>query len=664
MRGQASTAAVWLTGDTTPADLSSRGLGRASLARRLDTLSRTGFAAACVTVYFVLSLFAYLPAWPGDPHRIVSCACGDPVQQAWFIGWVPWAIFHGHNPFFTNWMEYPYGVNLAAHTEMPLLGLLTAPVTFAFGSVASFSLLLWLSYPLSATAAFFAIRRWTGSNAAAGCGGLLYGFSAYVVSEGLGHLQMSFVPLPPLIFMALHEVLVRQGPRPHRWGVVLGLLVTAQFLISPEVLATTVLIAAVGIVLLAAPYRREIDRVRLRRAWQAIWPAALIALLLLAYPVYYELAGPMSFHGPVQEGLTNPFRADLLSPFVPTSSQLFAPASAVGLGSRFTGNDVSEQVGYLGIPFVFLAILCAVCYWKDRWIRLSVGLATIAYVLSLGPTLLVATHKTSIPLPFDILGRIFVLENVLPVRLGLYQDFFVILIVSFAIAHLAGGDRPLNRGGSGATDSTVAQSAPPHSGAGHLRRLVVPLTALAVGIATVVSLVPSWPRATADVETGMPAFFTSSTASQIPEGSLVLTYPFAFGATDQAMLWQQTDLWRWRLVGGYASMPGKGNKVSPWPPNLQPIAVQEFLAYWSWGQGGYLVKKPPPADTHLVDQMRQYVHNYGIDVILLDSAWPNSAIVDSVLARAFGRPKYEAGVDIWFCSKDRASTNSSSVIRP
>ena len=105
-----------------------RGLDLCQLLRRLDAVGPARFATVIVLIYVVLATFAYLPAWPGDPHRLVGCACGDPAQQAWYLGWVPWAMLHGHNPLFTTWMEYPTGVNLAANTEMPLLGLLTAPV--------------------------------------------------------------------------------------------------------------------------------------------------------------------------------------------------------------------------------------------------------------------------------------------------------------------------------------------------------------------------------------------------------------------------------------------------------------------------------------------------------------------------------------------------------
>lgn len=94
--------------------------------------------------YAVVALFANYPMWPGDPSRIATCACGgyeDLNQTAWFLAWTPFAIFHGHNPFVTNWINFPAGVDLAQNTGMQLLGLLTAPLTLTVSPVASENLL-------------------------------------------------------------------------------------------------------------------------------------------------------------------------------------------------------------------------------------------------------------------------------------------------------------------------------------------------------------------------------------------------------------------------------------------------------------------------------------------------------------------------------------------
>jgi hypothetical protein len=38
----------------------------------------------------------------GHPASTMSCACGDPALEMWWLEWLPWAIIHGHNPLYTN----------------------------------------------------------------------------------------------------------------------------------------------------------------------------------------------------------------------------------------------------------------------------------------------------------------------------------------------------------------------------------------------------------------------------------------------------------------------------------------------------------------------------------------------------------------------------------
>ena len=122
--------------------------------RRLRLVALAGLA------YALVALLAYRPILPGDGTRLPSCACGDLVQGVWFLRWTPFALLHGLNPFLTDFIGYPSGVNLAQNTSMPLLGVLAAPVTWVAGPVAGLDTLLWLSFPLSATAAFVALRHW------------------------------------------------------------------------------------------------------------------------------------------------------------------------------------------------------------------------------------------------------------------------------------------------------------------------------------------------------------------------------------------------------------------------------------------------------------------------------------------------------------------------
>ena len=100
----------------------------------------------------------------------------------------------------------------------------------------SANLLMVLAMPMSASAAFMVLRKWEVWRPAAALAGLIYGFSPYMVGESLGHLSLVFLPLPPLIALTVVSIAKKQGS-PLWLGTRLGLLVTAQFLISPEVLA-------------------------------------------------------------------------------------------------------------------------------------------------------------------------------------------------------------------------------------------------------------------------------------------------------------------------------------------------------------------------------------------------------------------------------------------
>ena len=83
-----------------------------------------------IAAYVVLAVVAY---WPVVPLRCEQASDGERSRArairrrwSWFLAWTPFALLHGHNPFFTNYIDFPVGVNLAANTSVPLLGLLAS----------------------------------------------------------------------------------------------------------------------------------------------------------------------------------------------------------------------------------------------------------------------------------------------------------------------------------------------------------------------------------------------------------------------------------------------------------------------------------------------------------------------------------------------------------
>jgi hypothetical protein len=248
-------------------------------------------SAAVVVGYFVAGTVAFWPVLPVPKHLFGIGA--DFVQSLWFVAWVPHALGSGLNPLYSHSMYVPMGVNLAANTSSPFLGLISTPLALVFGPVVTANLLLWLAIPISATAAFVVLRKWHVWGPAAALGGLLYGFSPYMVGQDFAHLPFVFVPLPPFIALTVVTIFECRGS-PRRLGIQLGLLVTAQYLISQEILASVAIITIVAMACAAIRFPANVVAV-LRNAWRPVAVALALAVVLLAYPVWMTVAGPQHF---------------------------------------------------------------------------------------------------------------------------------------------------------------------------------------------------------------------------------------------------------------------------------------------------------------------------------------------------------------------------------
>src|SRR6266540_3839608 len=139
---------------------------------------------------------------------------GDPWLFVWFLKSDQLAVTHAHSPLFSHELNVPGGVNLTWNTSEILPGVLLAGVTAWLGPVFTYNLLVTLALPLSAWAASLVFRRYVRSQLAAAVGGLLYGFSPYMVAHALGHLHLILAVTPPLLLALLDEVLVRQRAAP------------------------------------------------------------------------------------------------------------------------------------------------------------------------------------------------------------------------------------------------------------------------------------------------------------------------------------------------------------------------------------------------------------------------------------------------------------------
>ena len=501
-------------------------------------------AAAALVLYLALAFGVFAAAWR-DPFRRGIGISGDPSQFMWFLTWVPYAVQHGTNPFFTTFADYPAGANLLWNTSVALPALVLWPVTATLGPLVAFDLLETLALALSAWTGFLLLRRYVRSPVAAGVGGLLYGFSPFMLGQSLGHPQVTAAFLPPVILLILDEIVRVRRRHPAVLGAALALVCVAQFFISEEVLFITGLTVLVLLVTAAGLWPSEVGPA-LRPAGTALAVAGGLFAAAVAWPLAFQLLGPQHINGPAHE--PNVYVDDLLGFWVPSDIQWLAPGRLLRISARFTGNS-SEWGSYFGVPLTLLLAFVVVRRRGSGRVRLAVLSAAVLAILSLGITVHVGgSVKAWLPaftlaLAFLVvpgiparalvlltfaawlgLWRLPVLSGIETGRLMLLVFLLAGLVVAVFLDELAGLDRRWRAFG-----------------------------AAAVAVA-LVPLVPRLPYTTTTFDT--PAFFApGGQAGRIPDGSVAVVAPVTTFDDVQAMRWQATSGMRFRMPEGYLFIP-------------------------------------------------------------------------------------------------------------
>jgi hypothetical protein len=497
----------------------------------LDSTGRVWKTTLVCAVYVVLSFAFFHQVWR-HPTSTMQLG-GDQFNFVWYLQSTASALTHLHNPLFSNALNYPYGANLVTDAGVTTLGVLFAPVTWLFGPVASFNAVETLSLATAAIGGYYFALRFVPWRPAAFVCGLLFGFSPYEIAQ-TGHIHVTFIVLIPLIFLMVHELVVRQSWPVRRAGLVLGLLCVLQFFISSELLFDAVVVGAVAVIV-TAYFGRRLIRSKLDYAWRgAAWAAGLSAVLLV-YPVLFSVAGPAHIHGPIQL-VPQAYRADLLGIVVPDSHLALAPSHYAHIANNYA-NSATENGSYLGLTLLLILLVGTIALWRLVAVRVIAITGLVAFVFSLGSGLTVnAAPSASIngfPLPERILAELPLLDNAIPARFSLFCALLAGLLLAIVLSQLH--DR-----------ST-----------GSLPRASLPF------LVAVVALFPLIPAPLAGLSAdGVPQYFTTSAVDHIPVGSVAVVYPFPSGTVPNGSLWQAVTGMRFEQPGGDLLVPGANGRIA------------------------------------------------------------------------------------------------------
>ena len=156
-----------------------------------------------------------------------------------------------------------------------------SPVEITLGPVAAYNVALLLCPALSAWSGFILCRRIAGSYWPAIAGGYLFGFSPYMLSRLIGHLNLAIVFLLP-VAVGLVRARLTGKISARKFVLLFTILLTAQFLLSTEVLASGTLMGAAFLALLWTYGSVEIKE----RIWRLL--PLMIATSALAGRVQYD----------------------------------------------------------------------------------------------------------------------------------------------------------------------------------------------------------------------------------------------------------------------------------------------------------------------------------------------------------------------------------------
>ena len=492
-----------------------------------------------------LALWVTQGLWSQPYNHTIAQNSGDQAFFEWVLGYGVYVISHGADPFFTNLMNAPLGVNLAANTSITTYAVLLAPLTKLAGPQITFVTILTLNLAGSAFAWYlFLLRHLVRRRVAAAVGGLFCGFAPGFISHANGHLNFTSGWVAPVVLWWVFKL--REPGRWLRNGAVLGVLLALCFSIAAEGLFFTALATGVFVVTwsLGRATRAE-ARAAAPTVLKALAVTAAVAGSLLAYPLYMHFAGPQTFSG---TGFNQRHYVEDVVAYIGYSSRSLA--AWAGLDSAWLAPNPTEETSFLGLPLVVLVVCGLVMLWRQATpgrratLRALIVVAGVFVVLSWGPRLQVLEYETNIPLPYAALAHLPLFDSALPGRFALVVAGVVGIVLALTADRLLTEPMPSTR---------------TH-------------TAYAAGFA--LALVPLIPLPLLTMQRAAePAFIASGMwKDYVPEGGVLSALPLATNMTPDAQRWQAYTMARggrqFRMPGGYFLGPGGRDGVgrvgAPW----------------------------------------------------------------------------------------------------
>jgi hypothetical protein len=434
--------------------------------------------------YFLLAIIL---TWPTLLHLTTHLPGdgGDDPAIAWNLWWVKYALLNtGQNPFRTDFMFYPIGINLAFYTLTVLNAVTALPLTLNFGVVTASNLHMFFTFTAGGYGAFLLARYvlvTTGQRAETKSGMVSRGAEGHVGGGEISPpLSPSSAPLllwtcaalaglfyafasSKLFYVALGQFniasnhwipfavlyILRTRHDPHRLknvfmaGLFLTLQAWAELTYASFLLVFLALYWLYSILDFGFPILDYKKLSAIRHSPFPVLPHLRTALILgLTFtlglsPILAQMLPDLRAEGDFLVeggGFADAFSADLLGFVIPTIHQ---PV----LGNLISQTNIHAfdkgQHIYLGFVLLGLLLVALFSGFRRAELRFWLVAALIFALLCLGPVITVNGQTTGLPGPFTLLQSLpFFKGNRYPSRYGVMLLLSLSVIAAFALVRI------------------------------------------------------------------------------------------------------------------------------------------------------------------------------------------------------------------------------------
>ncbi len=393
---------------------------------------QTGGHLIPFAVYLALAVFFTLPASLHPARALLGR--GDNYLHAWFLWAFAKAVVHGHNPFRTDLILYPFGANLTWATTDPLGGVLGLPLSLSLGPILTYNISIILQLALAAFFARLLCLRVSQHPAAATIGGMIFGFSPFLLAHASGHLSLVTAFPIPLYVLALDKLLEAKKPS-WKEGSLLGLALLLTALANYQYTVFCLMFTAA---VLAIDF--GLERVSLlKRVWMPLLVSAVTFLVCFS-PLLLMMLGDPSSAKPRSTDEAQRLSADFLGFFVPSPRHSFLGQYVRKMPAEFfAGPEGVEGTVYIGVVALTLGVVGSwAAHGKQRrWAGRAMVAGILFAVLSLGPTVHFLGKPTDLPSPASLLYKVkFVRFLREPARLSIITTLCLSLLGTLGLVFL------------------------------------------------------------------------------------------------------------------------------------------------------------------------------------------------------------------------------------